>query len=147
MAKNWMMNEAAKIFAEGTDKSAMQDIGFRYPLTSRLLTMLNPAGVELVTDGIPEYTTVRKVEANLKDGVDRYNDNDDDTDNEAPAKEEKANKRGRKAKQVEPEDEEDEEEVKPKKVKKVKEEKPAKKAKKPVDDDDDDDFVFDDDDE
>lgn len=52
MAKNWMMNEAAKIFAEGSDKSAMQDIGFRYPLTSRLLAMLNPAGVELVTDGI-----------------------------------------------------------------------------------------------
>lgn len=127
MAKNWTAAEAAKVIVEGTDIEAIADIGRRFPVISNKLARCNSAVVEVMAT-LPEYITIRKMEAAFKNSSD--DDEEVEVETEAPKKKEKKAK---------------------------KEEKPAKKApkkeekkKKPVvvdDDDDDDDFDLDDDDE
>lgn len=125
MAKNWTAAEAAKVIVEGTDIEAIADIGRRFPVISKL-ARCNSAVVEVMAT-LPEYITIRKLEAAFKNSSD--DEEEVEVETEAPKKKEKKAK---------------------------KEEKPAKKApkkeekKKPVvvdDDDDDDDFDLDDDDE
>lgn len=126
MAKNWTAAEAAKVIVEGTDIEAIADIGRRFPVISNKLARCNSAVID-VMEAIPEYITIRKLEAAFKSTSENEEEIEVET---APKKEKKTEK-------------------------KVKEEKPVKKApkkekKKPVviDDDDDDDFDFDlDDDE
>ena len=126
MAKNWTAAEAAKVIVEGTDIEAIADIGRRFPVISNKLARCNSAVVEVMST-LPEYITIRKLEAAFKNSSD--DEEEIEVEIEAPKKKEKKAK---------------------------KEEKPAKKSpkkeekKKPVvvdDDDDDDDFDLDDDDE
>lgn len=124
MAKNWTAAEAAKVIVEGTDIEAIADIGRRFPVISNKLARCNPAVVKVMA-ALPEYITIRKLEAAFKNSSE--DEEEVEVEIEAPKKEKKAKK----------------------------EEKPAKKApkkeekkKKPVVvDDDDDDFDLDDDDE
>ena len=125
MAKNWTAAEAAKVIVEGTDIEAIADIGRRFPVISNKLARCNSAVVDVMAT-LPEYITIRKLEAAFKNSSE--DEEEVEVEIEAPKKEKKAKK----------------------------EEKPAKKAKKeekkkkPVvvdDDDDDDDFDLDDDDE
>lgn len=124
MAKNWTAAEAAKVIVEGTDIEAIADIGRRFPVISNKLARCNSAVVEVMA-ALPEYITIRKLEAAFKNSSD--DEEEIEVETEAPKK--KAKK-----------------EEKPAKKSPKKEEK----KKKPVvvdDDDDDDDFDLDDDDE
>lgn len=123
MAKNWTAAEAAKVIVEGTDIEAIADIGRRFPVISNKLARCNSAVVEVMAT-LPEYITIRKLEAAFKNSSD--DEEEIEVETEAPKK--KAKKKEKPAKKA------------PKK---------EEKKKKPVvvDDDDDDDFDLDDDDE
>ena len=68
MAKNWTVGDAAKVIFEGVDVSAIMDIGKRFPLFAVACAKVDANGVK-VLGAIPEYITVRKVEAILKGDV------------------------------------------------------------------------------
>lgn len=100
MAKNWMLAEAYKEIVAG-NKDAIADIGGRFPIATTALGMIGEnAGVSMVF-GALDFVTVRKVEANLKEGVKPI---EDDPKPEKEAKKAEAGdkpkgKRGRKPKQ------------------------------------------------
>lgn len=124
MAKNWTAAEAAKVIVEGTNIEAIADIGRRFPVISNKLARCNSAVVEVMAT-LPEYITIRKLEAAFKNSSD--DEEEIEVEIEAPKK--------KKAKKEE---------------KKIEKKAPKKEKKKPVvveDDDDDDDFDLDDDDE
>ena len=116
MAKNWTAAEAAKVIVEGTDIEAIADIGRRFPVISNKLARCNSAVVEVMAT-LPEYITIRKLEAAFKNSSD--DEEEVEVETEAPKKKEK----------------------------KAKKEEKKKKPVVVDDDDDDDDFDLDDDDE
>ena len=116
MAKNWTAAEAAKVIVEGTDIEAIADIGRRFPVISNKLARCNSAVVEVMAT-LPEYITIRKLEAAFKNSSE--DEEEIEVETEAPKKKEK----------------------------KAKKEEKKKKPVVVDDDDDDDDFDLDDDDE
>ena len=116
MAKNWTAAEAAKVIVEGTDIEAIADIGRRFPVISNKLARCNSAVVEVMAT-LPEYITIRKLEAAFKNSSE--DEEEIEVETEAPKKKEK----------------------------KAKKEEQIKKPVVIDDDDDDDDFDLDDDDE
>ena len=135
MAKNWKVGEAINAVRNG-DKEAILDIGRRFPLF--VSNCLTEAGLIKLLEALPDYITVRKIEAVLK------NDNDtSDDEKEVKSKKVKVENDAEEADVEDEVDDEEEEEVE-KPAKKAKKEKKDKKkvVKKQVieDDDDDDDW-------
>lgn len=110
MAKNWKVAEAVLAIKEG-DKSAIADIGRRFPLFAVAAAQVNDEAIAIL-ECLPDYCTARKIESVLKEGV-------------GPVEE--------------AEDEEVEEKVEKKKTEK-KATKPATKGKGKKKDEDDDDL-------
>ncbi len=86
MAKNYTLNEAVKIIAEGKDFESIADIGRRYPvLLHKLTIVIAKAGqdfVDLMTY-MPDYLTANKVNTAIKNGISESSEEDDeDADNE-----------------------------------------------------------------
>lgn len=104
MAKNWKPVEVAEAI-KANDLEAILDFGRRFPLATIAIAQLNDSGVE-VLKALPDYITMRKLEAGFKGEIEVSEAPDEEE--EAPA--EKPEKKARKAKAVEPEDEEEEEE-------------------------------------
>lgn len=128
MARNWNVADAYEALRNG-DKEARMDIGRRFPLFAT-------ATEDEIIAAIPDYISVRKVEAALKADAGVSEDDVEEVEAEE-AEEVKPAKKAKAKKVVEPEEEDDEEEEDeaPK--------KPAKKAKAKkavVEDDDMDDF-------
>lgn len=135
MARNWNVADAYEALRSG-DKEARMDIGRRFPLFAT-------ATEDEIIAAIPDYISVRKVEAALK--ADAGVSEDDVEEVEAEEVEEAKPAKKAKAKKVvesEEEDDEEEDEAPKKPVKKaVKAKKPAKKVVEDEDEDDDmDDF-------
>ena len=154
MAKNWKPSEAVTEI-KAKNRSAIADIGRRFPL---FVEAVASNDLEAILSAMPDYMTVRKIEAAMKENVPDFVDEEEVV--EAPKEKAKPapEKKVRKAKKVVEEVEEDEDEVdeeeeveeepapRKKKVRTVKKAAPAKKAKKVVDEDEDDDEEDDDDD-
>lgn len=132
MARNWNVADAYEALRSG-DKEARMDIGRRFPLFAT-------ATEDEIIAAIPDYISVRKVEAALK--ADAGVSEDDVEEVEAEEVEEAKPAKKAKAKKVvesEEEDDEEEDEAPKKPVKKaVKAKKPAKKVVEDEDDDMDD---------
>lgn len=128
MARNWNVADAYEALRSG-DKEARMDIGRRFPLFAT-------ATEDEIIAAIPDYISVRKVEAALKAdaGV-----SEDDVEEVEPEEVEEAKpaKKAKAKKVAEPE----EEEAPKKSVKKAV--KAKKVAKKVVEDDDEDDDMDD----
>jgi hypothetical protein len=107
MATNWKMNEIVGVIKEGK-KENIQDLGRRFPLTT---TAIAAGDFEKIINAIPDYLSVRKIEAALK-GEDADTDSEVETsDDDAEDKPVEKKKRGRKAKvKVEEPEEDDAEE-------------------------------------
>ena len=113
MAKNWSMKDAIAAVQSG-NKEDIMDIGRRFPLTLCALSAVGDnVGAKTIIEAIPEYITVRKIEAILKDGVNESSDEDDDIIEPKEMKVAKATdeepedkpKRGRKKKVTDPREE------------------------------------------
>lgn len=135
MARNWNVADAYEALRSG-DKEARMDIGRRFPLFAT-------ATEDEIIAAIPDYISVRKVEAALK--ADAGVSEDDVEEVKAEEVEEAKPAKKAKAKKVaEPEEEDDEEEEDEAPKKPVKKAAKAKKpAKKVVEDDDEDDDMDD----
>lgn len=91
MATNWTLSQALKKITEGTDTTAIQDIGRRFPLTAVALAEIGQnAGAAKIIGAVPSHITARKIEAVLKDGVEQDADADIDEDEEEEKPEKKA---------------------------------------------------------
>lgn len=127
MAQNWSLFEGAKAIL-ANDEAAIADLGKRFPLTTvAIASMGNNESAMKIFEALPINVTMRKVEANLKDGVDVDTDaedsEDETTEEETPKKAKKsdddkkaaaaarrkARRDAKKAKEVEPEEDEVEE--------------------------------------
>lgn len=110
MAKNWMAYEAAEaIMSNNVEEIA--EVGSRYPLLARTVSMANSDYVLDLLKAIPKVTA-RVVETGLKDIEDTESVEDADEQVEAPKKSaKKESKVKSKSKQVVEEDDEDEEAV------------------------------------
>ena len=100
MAKNWTVGDAAKVIFEGVDVSAIMDIGKRFPLFAVACAKVDANGVKVLS-AIPEYITVRKVEAILKGDVAESVDVESDESEEVaerPVKKDKKEKKEKKDK-------------------------------------------------
>ena len=113
MAKNWSMKDAIAAVQSG-NKEDIMDIGRRFPLTLCALSAVGDnVGAKTIIEAIPEYITVRKIEAILKDGVNESSDEDDEITEPKEMKVEKTvveepedkPKRGRKKKVTDPREE------------------------------------------
>lgn len=136
MAKNWTVAEAYEALRNG-DKEARMDVGRRFPLFAT-------ATEDEIIAAIPDYISVRKVEAVLKADVDESEAEveAEEVEEAKPAKKAKAKKVAEPEEEDDDFDDEDEEEEAPKKpVKKAA--KAKKPAKKVVEDDDEDDDMDD----
>ena len=69
MAKNWTAAEAAKVIIEGKDTEAIADIGRRFPNITVKLAKCTAAVVDVMAT-LPEYITLRKLEAAFKNSED-----------------------------------------------------------------------------
>lgn len=133
MARNWNVADAYEALRSG-DKEARMDIGRRFPLFAT-------ATEDEIIAAIPDYISVRKVEAALKADAGVSEDDVEEVETEE-VEEVKPAKKAKAKKVAEPEEEDDEEEEAPKKpVKKAA--KAKKPAKKVVEDDDEDDDMDD----
>lgn len=98
MAKNWLMKEAANEIISG-NKDAIVDIGRRFPLVSNAIAKMgNNEGAMIIINALPDYISVRKIEAVLKDGVQEIEDDEivDPTEEKEEVVEEKpVEKKGR----------------------------------------------------
>ena len=144
MAKNYTAKEAIEVIIKNEDAAAVLDVTRRFSSLALLAARVRGNEVaEEVVAGLPDFLMARKFDKTLRG--DSVSDVDEgDSEEEAPAKEQKAEKPVKKAAKEEDEDDdedEDDEEEDEKPAKKSK--KAAKKSKK--DDDDDDDFDFDED--
>ena len=92
MAKNWTVGDAAKVIFEGVDVSAIMDIGKRFPLFAVACAKVDANGVKVLS-AIPEYITVRKVEAILKGDVAESVDVESDENEEVAEKPVKKDKK------------------------------------------------------
>lgn len=82
MAKNYTLNEAVKIIANGQDLEAITDIGRRYPvLLHKVTAVVAKAGQDFVDlmGYMPEYLTANKVNSAIKTTT-QESDGADDTD-------------------------------------------------------------------
>jgi len=144
MAKNWNVREFAEAVMNGGDakKEAVADAGKRFPLTANLVSAIMATNAKEdfkdFASALPDWVTMRKVEAVLKDGVNAPSEDETEeaeAEEEKPAKKEKKPRaKKEKVEEAEVEAEEEEAEEAPKKAKKAKkekEEKPAKKTKAP----------------
>ena len=113
MAKTWTAAEAIVAMRSG-DKSAIQDIGKRFPLFATFSQ--TEEGLVEIIKVLSFRVTARTIEAQLKEGVEDYKEDETATDeDEKPAKpakpkggKPKGGKGGRKTKPAEEEDEVDE---------------------------------------
>ena len=137
MAKNWKVSEALAAIKKG-EVEAIVDIGKRFPLF--LMNTQTFEGLYNLLNALPDYVTVRKLEAILRNGVEE-NEEDVNVEVEVTPKKVKAEKQEKAevtkkpvkkaVEEVENEDDEEEEvEVKAKKPAKAKTEKQEKPAKK-----------------
>ena len=141
MAKNWKPSEAVTEI-KAKNRSAIADIGRRFPL---FVEAVASNDLEAILSAMPDYMTVRKIEAAMKENVpDFVDDEEAETEVEvAPAKTKSTRKPAKKVVEEEVEeddDEEEEEEVKPAPRKRTR--KPAAKktvAKKVEEEDEEDD--------
>lgn len=141
MAKNWNVREFAEAVMNGGDakKEAVADAGKRFPLTANLVSAIMATNAKEdfndFASALPDWVTMRKVEAVLKDGVNAPSEDEAEeaeVEEEKPAKKErKPRAKKEKVEEAEAEAEEEEAPKKTKKAKKEKEEKPAKKTKAP----------------
>lgn len=84
MAINWLAKDAARAVQEGKVENLL-DIGKRFPLFTILAAQTNEAGLKLI-DTLPKYVTARTIEAALKgDAVAADGNDDESTDDAAPA--------------------------------------------------------------
>lgn len=135
MARNWNVADAYEALRSG-DKEARMDIGRRFPLFAT-------ATEDEIIAAIPDYISVRKVEAALKADAGVSEDDVEEVEAEE-AEEVKPAKKAKVKKVVEPEEEDNEEEEDEAPKKPVKKAAKAKKpAKKVVEDDDEDDDMDD----
>lgn len=133
MAQNWSLFEGAKAIL-ANDEAAIAELGKRFPLTTvAIASMGNNASAMKIFEALPINVTMRKVEANLKDGVDVTETEDADTDVEANDEEDvmPAPKKNKKAKT--------DDEKKAAAAERRKARRAAKKAEKEVEPDDEDD--------
>lgn len=100
MAKNWTAYEAAKELY-GNNKENIAEIGSRYPLLTRVVCLSNDAYLLDVLAALPKVTA-RVLETGLKEMDIEEEGQDENVENETPAKKET---KAKKAKEVE--DEED----------------------------------------
>lgn len=81
MAKNWKVAEAV-IAIKGGDKSAIADIGRRFPLFAVTAAQVNNEAIAIL-ECLPDYCTARKIESVLKEGVGPVEDDvEDDVEDE-----------------------------------------------------------------
>ena len=94
MAKNWTVAEAVEAILAG-DQAAIADLGKRFPRMTVAIAKMgtNEGALELIK-ALPEHVTIRKLEANAKDGME---DEVEDTDSDEDSEDEATPKRGRKA--------------------------------------------------
>ena len=90
MATNWSAYEAAKEIY-GTNKENIAEIGSRFPLFTRTVSMANSDYVLDILKALPKVTA-RVVETGLKDIDDVEVEKEVEAVNEAPKKETKAKK-------------------------------------------------------
>ena len=107
MAKNWMAYEAAEAIM-GNNVEEIAEVGSRYPLFTRTVSMANSEYVLDLLKAIPKVTA-RVVETGLKDIDDVETEVEDaEEKDEAPKKETKATQKPKSKQAVEEEDEADE---------------------------------------
>lgn len=95
MAENWTLNDGAKAIL-ANNEAAILELGKRFPLTTTAIaSMGNNEGAMKIFGALPINVTMRKVEANLKDGV--VSDEDGDEDAEETPKKAKVNAEDKKA--------------------------------------------------
>lgn len=103
MARNWKMNELTEVFANG-NKEDITDVTRRFPLTSLAVSAsIGNKGAETIINAIPEYISVRKIEAILKgdsDEAEAETENEEKVAEEAEV-EEKPSKKEKVAKKAE----------------------------------------------
>lgn len=107
MAKNWMAYEAAEAIM-GNNVEEIAEVGSRYPLLTRIVSMANSEYVLDLLKAIPKVTA-RVVETGLKDIDDVETEVEDvEEKDEAPKKETKTTQKPKSKKAAEEEDEADE---------------------------------------
>lgn len=107
MAKNWMAYEAAEAIM-GNNVEEIAEVGSRYPLFTRTVSMVNSEYVLDLLKAIPKVTA-RVVETGLKDIDDVETETEDvEEKDEAPKKETKTTQKPKSKKAAEEEDEADE---------------------------------------
>lgn len=111
MAKNWMAYEAAEAIM-GNNVEEIAEVGSRYPLLTRTVSMVNSEYVLDLLKAIPKVTA-RVVETGLKDIDDVETEADEAVEEtkekaKAPKKEAKATQKPKSKKAAEEEDEADE---------------------------------------
>lgn len=92
MAKNYTLNEAVNIIANGTNLEEIADIGRRYPvLAHKIAVVTAKAGKELIDlmGYMPDYLTANKVNTAIKAGITESEGENDDEENENEATETK----------------------------------------------------------
>lgn len=103
MAKNWKMNELTEVFMNG-NKEDITDVTRRFPLTSLAVSAsIGNKGAETIINAIPEYISVRKIEAILKgdsDETEAEAENEEKVEEEVEV-EEKPSKKEKVAKKAE----------------------------------------------
>lgn len=143
MAKNWKPSEAVTEI-KAKNRSAIADIGRRFPL---FVEAVASNDLEAILSAMPDYMTVRKIEAAMKENVPDFVDDEETETEAAPAKAKRTRRPAKKVEEEEVEeveDEEEEEEVKPAPRKRTR--KPAAKktvAKKVEEEEEDDDEDWD----
>lgn len=105
MAKNWMAYEAAEVLLMGNNVEEIAEVGSRYPLFTRVVSMANSRYILDLLKAIPK-TTARVIETGLKDmgeGVEETEteETQEETPKKAPKKEAKAKAKKEKEEDVE----------------------------------------------
>lgn len=108
MAKNWMAYEAAEVIM-GNNVEEIAEVGSRYPLFTRTVSMANSEYVLDLLKAIPKVTA-RVVETGLKDidDVETEDVNEEEAPKKSAKKETKATQKPKSKKAAEEEDEADE---------------------------------------
>lgn len=100
MAQNWSLFEGAKAIL-ANDEAAIAELGKRFPLTTvAIASMGNNAEALKIFEALPINVTMRKVEANLKGGVETEEAEDVDSDVETTDEEAETPKKAKKAKKA-----------------------------------------------
>lgn len=114
MATNYTFAQVCKIINDGNDTEALIDIGKKFPLTLRAVSLVTAVAGDNFVDlmgFMPEYVTAKKFEAAIRSGAPaEANDSDDENDEDTTATENEdapAAKPGKKAKKAEKNNDED----------------------------------------